>query len=264
MRRWFLSYHSPDRALAERLKAALERKDADARVFFAPSSLRAGGFWSRALAEEIAQADAFILLVGEKGVGDWQVLEYDEALDKRVKSPDFPVILVLLEGQTAPGLPFLRRLHWIVTPDPSSEKDVARLFDAAAGSGTRSGELWRYTSPYRGLAAMEEKDSDYFFGRERETVDVLSALAAAPDRLPVLLGNSGVGKSSLAQAGVLAALKRQAWPEGADARPAHGRRSFRRAAAGASSRSSPGPSRSRRWSNRFSTLGSLARPIPSG
>ena len=32
----------------------------------------------------------------------------------------------------------------------------------------------------------------------------------------MLLGNSGVGKSSLAQAGVLAALKRQAWPESAD------------------------------------------------
>ena len=60
---------------------------------------------------------------------------------------------------------------------------------------------------------MTEADSDFFFGRGRETVDVLSALAAAPDRLPVLLGNSGVGKSSLAQAGVLAALKRQAWPE---------------------------------------------------
>jgi hypothetical protein len=62
---------------------------------------------------------------------------------------------VLLEGQTAPGLPFLRRLHWIITPDPSSEKDVARLLDAAAGIGTRLGELWRYTSPYRGLAAVE-------------------------------------------------------------------------------------------------------------
>ena len=219
MRRWFLSYHSPDQALAERLKAALERKDTDPSVFFAPSSLRAGGFWSRALSEEIAQADAFILLVGERGVGDWQVLEYDEALDKRVKFPDFPVILVLLEGQTAPGLPFLRRLHWIITSDPSSEKDLARLLDAASGSGTRPGELWRYTSPYRGLAAMEEKDSDYFFGRERETIDVLSALAASVDRLPVLLGNSGVGKSSLAQAGVLAALKRQAWPERVDTAP---------------------------------------------
>src|SRR6478736_9045137 len=110
MRRWFLSYHSPDKELAERLKAALERKDTDARVFFAPSSLRAGGFWSRALADEIAQADAFILLVGQKGVGDWQVLEYDEALERRVKSPEFPLVLILLEGQTAPGLPFLRRL----------------------------------------------------------------------------------------------------------------------------------------------------------
>jgi formylglycine-generating enzyme required for sulfatase activity len=219
MRHWFLSYHSPDQALAERLKAALERKDTDAHVFFAPSSLRAGGLWSRALAEEIAQADAFILLVGERGVGDWQVLEYDEALDKRVKFPDFPVILLLLQGQSAPGLPFLRRLHWIITPDPSSEKDLARLLDAASGSSTRSGDLWRYTSPYRGLAAMEEKDSDYFFGRERETIDVLSALAVAVDRLPVLLGNSGVGKSSLAQAGVLAALKRQAWPEGVNTAP---------------------------------------------
>src|SRR5215475_3883678 len=101
MRRWFLSYHSPDQALAERLKAALERKDANARVFFAPSSLRPGGFWSRSLADEIAQADAFILLAGEMGVGKWQELEYDQAFERRVEFPDFPVILVLLEGQTA-------------------------------------------------------------------------------------------------------------------------------------------------------------------
>ena len=87
---------------------------------------------------------------------------------------------MLLEGQTAPGLPFLRRLHWIITLTRHPKRSSARLFDAASGSGsTGRGELWRYTSPYRGLAAMEEKDSDYFFGRERETIDVLSALADA-------------------------------------------------------------------------------------
>ena len=43
-------------------------------------------------------------------------------------------------------------------------------------------ELWRYTSPYRGLEAMEEKDSDYFFGRIRETAAAIEALAA-PGRL---------------------------------------------------------------------------------
>ena len=218
MRRWFLSYHSPDQALAERLKAAIERKDSATRVFFAPTNLRAGGSWSAQLAQEIADANAFILLVGEAGVGQWQVPEYDEALDRWVKSPaDFPLIIVLLEGQSVPGLPFVRRLHFVISADPASEKDVARLYDAASGGGTRPGELWRYTQPYRGLEAMEEKDSDYFFGRKTETVEVLSALAGAPDRLPVLIGNSGVGKSSLAKAGVLAALKRQAWPEDARA-----------------------------------------------
>ena len=211
MPRWFLSYHSPNQALAEELKAAIERKDTSSRVFFAPTGLRAGRFWSRALADEIAQADAFILLVGEKGLGPWQELEYDEALDRRVTSPDFPLVLVLLEGQTAPGLPFLRRMHWVVTPDPAA--DVTRLIDAVSSAATRPGELWRYAAPYRGLAAMTEADSDYFFGRGNETVDLLCALAAGPDRLAVLIGNSGVGKSSLARAGGLAALKRQAWPE---------------------------------------------------
>ena len=218
MSRWFLSYHSPDQALAERLKAAIERKDSASRVFFAPTHLRAGGSWSAQLAQEITDATAFILLVGAAGIGKWQVPEYDEALDKWVNSGrKFPLIVVLLEGQTAPGLQFLRQLHWIVTLDPASENTVARIFDGATGGVTNPGELWRYTSPYRGLEAMEEKDSDYFFGRKRETVDALSALAGAPDRLPVLIGNSGVGKSSLAQAGVLAALKRQAWPEDAGA-----------------------------------------------
>jgi TIR domain len=69
MRRWFLSYHSPDQALAEGLKLAIERKDSTSRVFFAPTHLRAGGSWSAQLAQEIAEATAFVLLVAEHGVG---------------------------------------------------------------------------------------------------------------------------------------------------------------------------------------------------
>lgn len=74
---------------------------------------------------------------------------------------------------------------------------------------------WHCPSPYRGLLAMDENDSDFFFGRTRETVEVLKTLASRSDRAVVLLGNSGVGKSSLARAGVMAALKRQSWPEAA-------------------------------------------------
>ena len=58
-----------------------------------------------------------------------------EALDRRVEQSDFPVVFVLLDGQPAPGLPFLRQLHWVVTAEPASEKNVARLMDAASGGG---------------------------------------------------------------------------------------------------------------------------------
>ncbi len=134
---WFLSYHTPDEPLAKRLKTAIEEKNQSLRVFFAPQHLRAGRSWSAQLAAEIAEADAFILLVGERGIGDWQIYEYDEALEKKVKSSEFPLVLVMLEGQTAPGLPFLRRLHWIITADPASEKD-----EYAARGGTTTAYPW--------------------------------------------------------------------------------------------------------------------------
>lgn len=215
MRSWFLSYHSPDLALMHGLEHGLRRKDPDARIFFAPKSLRAGGLWLPELARGVAEATAFVLLVGEKGIGPWQVMEYYEALDRRVKEPGFPVVVVLLDGRPAPGLPFLRRLHWVITTDPGSEKTLAQLMEATAGGGAPPGELWRHTAPYRGLNAMTQADADYFFGRPRETAEVIGALATAHHTLPVMLGNSGVGKSSLAQAGVLAALMRQAWPDAA-------------------------------------------------
>src|SRR5579864_7605132 len=213
MRRWFLSYNSQDAALAGSFKAALERKDPTARIFFAKESLRAGGYWLPALAQEIAEATGFVLLVGKEGLGPWQVTEYNEAYDRRVKDHSFPVIVLLLDGEPAPGLPFLRQLHWIVTEAPASEKSIGLVMEAADHGGAPPGELWRHTAPYRGLAAMTQTDSDFFFGRGRETAEVIRSLDAMPDKLPLLLGNSGVGKSSLAQAGVLAAIARQGRPD---------------------------------------------------
>src|SRR6516165_5532543 len=158
MQRWFLSYHSPDQALAERLKTAIERRDDGAIVFFAPANLRAGVRWAPALAEAIAEATAFVLLVTERGIGRWQEIEYEAAFDKHVNSPDFPIVLMLLEGQAAPRLAFLKQLHWIVTPNPTSEKAVGRLVEAVvSGSDARLGERWLYTMPYRGLRRDEAK-----------------------------------------------------------------------------------------------------------
>ena len=70
-------------------------------------------------------------------------------------------------------------------------------------------EPWRIINPYRGLLALEEQDADFFFGRDLETCAILDTIIAKPSRLIALIGNSGVGKSSLVQAGVVGSLKRQ-------------------------------------------------------
>src|SRR6185503_14660503 len=61
--------------------------------------------------------------------------------------------------------------------------------------------------PYRGLMPYREQDARFFFGRTRECETILDNLAAW--RLTVLYGPSGVGKSSLLQAGVSHEIRRQ-------------------------------------------------------
>jgi WD40 repeat protein len=59
--------------------------------------------------------------------------------------------------------------------------------------------------PYKGLLAFTESDADYFFGRDADRDLVIANLMAS--RLTVLYGPSGVGKSSLLQAGVMRHLR---------------------------------------------------------
>ena len=69
---------------------------------------------------------------------------------------------------------------------------------------------WQNASPYPGLVAFSEKESDIFFGRASATELVFNKLEnqrKARHMLTVLLGASGSGKSSLIQAGILPQLK---------------------------------------------------------
>jgi DNA-binding SARP family transcriptional activator len=65
---------------------------------------------------------------------------------------------------------------------------------------------WAGGCPYRGLAAYDVDDGDWFFGREREIAECLGIFDAAG--FLAIVGASGSGKSSLARAGVAPALRR--------------------------------------------------------
>ncbi len=65
-------------------------------------------------------------------------------------------------------------------------------------------------NPYPGLMHYEEHDAEIFFGRDRLVAELVVRLASTD--LVAVVGPSGSGKSSLVQAGVLAALSRGALP----------------------------------------------------
>jgi WD40 repeat protein/DNA-binding SARP family transcriptional activator len=64
--------------------------------------------------------------------------------------------------------------------------------------------------PFKGLAAFESSDAEFFCGRDRAISDLIARLAEWP--LVGILGPSGIGKSSLLRAGVLPALRAGALP----------------------------------------------------
>src|ERR1700722_2768146 len=58
--------------------------------------------------------------------------------------------------------------------------------------------------PYVGLRAFRSSEQSLFYGRDRESSDVAAIWGA--NKLTVLYGASGVGKTSLVQAGVIPSL----------------------------------------------------------
>ena len=64
--------------------------------------------------------------------------------------------------------------------------------------------------PFPGLLPFAEKDAHFFFGRERETAELLKRLEQS--RFLAVIGVSGSGKSSLVHAGLKPELRFGATP----------------------------------------------------
>ncbi|HUR53615.1 MAG TPA: CHAT domain-containing protein, partial [Gemmataceae bacterium] len=76
----------------------------------------------------------------------------------------------------------------------------------ALGGGTQRA-AFQFVSPYRGLSSFAEQDADLFFGRKSEVAELLQVLRAEPAL--AVVGDSGSGKTSLLQAGLVHAIRRE-------------------------------------------------------
>jgi YD repeat-containing protein len=212
-------YHTPDDAKARAVEAALTLNRPGTECYFAPRSNIAGAYWLPRLADEITASDVVLFLAGTR-IGPWQELEYYEALRLSRGATGRPRLVPIVMAPQAPGLPFFAQLHQIFAAEPAAPEHLSAIVRALEENIPAGENRWQHFQPYKGLPALQEADAAFFFGRESETAEVLNLLARRPDRIITLVGQSGVGKSSLARAGIVARLKSQIWPLSEGAWPA--------------------------------------------
>ncbi len=206
----FISHSSRDNAAADDVAARLRAQGYQSLFLdFDPADgIPAGRNWEREIYARLRACNGVIVLCSPHSMAsDWCFVEitHARALGKQL----FPLIIdacelrpVLLDTQATD-----------LRPDP--EAGYARLWDGMRSAGldpTDSFDWDVHRPPYPGLKPFQAADAAVYFGREDDQRRCLDKLAQmrryGGERLLVLVGTSGSGKSSLVRAGVIPKLAR--------------------------------------------------------
>jgi hypothetical protein len=181
-------------------------------VFHDVESIRASDLWLDRLQEAVGGCGTFVVLVGRDGVRRWIGAETQVALNRYFAPHDdalrLPIFPILLEGAEAETLPAFLRLFQM-TPWNGADALPERLLDDIRERTIVADKTAAFEGcPFVGLAAYRIDQAHLFFGRQKETLDALTCFFdIRPGNPPVrwleINGNSGSGKSSLMQAGLL-------------------------------------------------------------
>ncbi len=207
----YLSFRSRDRGLVRPIAERL--RQVGVRFYFDEQDLQPGRNWQNDLQKALDASPACVVFVGED-LGVWQAQEVIGTVSQRLAASRgrFRVIPAILPGSSPARLPeFLRDIAPVdfnVDPDGAFDR-LLNGIRGVAPSPVPSAD----TCPYKGLEPFDFKDARLFFGREDLVKQMLESLRLAlaqrgASRLFGIIGASGSGKSSLARAGLLEALRR--------------------------------------------------------
>ena len=208
----FISHSSSDNADAEALADRLRQQGYESLFLdFDPADgIPAGRDWEREIYAKLRACRGVILLCSERSMAsDWCFAEitHARALGKHL----FPVIISPCEPR-----PILRDTQIIdLAGDP--EDGFRRLLQGLLKAGLNPADFFKWDEtrpPYPGLVPFAAEDAAVYCGRDddrRRCLDILEQMKRYDgERLLLLVGTSGSGKSSLARAGVVPRLARMA------------------------------------------------------
>ena len=210
MARIFLSHSNRDNNEAAGLKSWLAAHEF--RTVFLDSDkesgIQPGAAWEKTLYRELDRAQAVLLVVTDHWLGSkWCFAEFTQA---RALGKDIIPLIVAPTREKLVGED-LQAIDLLADRQDGLERLERRLRGITQQSSDGF-DLGKGVAPFPGLAAFEEDHAAVFFGRDPEIRKMLERLRLrhirGGERLILLLGASGSGKSSLLRAGLIPRLKR--------------------------------------------------------
>lgn len=206
----FLSHSGVDTDAARELKRRLldspDARSAGLSIWLDKDDLGAGVGWQLQIENAISKkTTAFAVHIGAKGVVNWVESEVRLALSRATGTTGYPFIPILSrECAGAAALPpFAQQYHGVRDPLNNPE-EFGKLLRAVLGRSP-SEKAIALENPFVGLKSMTEADADRFFGRNEEITGIVDKLRS--HRLIAVVADSGAGKSSLVQAGLIPAFR---------------------------------------------------------
>jgi WD40 repeat protein len=210
----FLSHSGSESRAASELAKHLEEAGVD--VWLDLERLRPGDRWMGSIESALMAADAFAVYIGAAGIRSWVDFEVRAAIERTVADPGFRVFPILGPGALPGALPiFLHQFQWLLLEENgrSTARKLQQLLGTILDNPPASVSLLAEgQAPFRGLLPFRTEDALIFYGRDRETEEIVHQLQGSS--FLAVLGESGCGKSSVVRAGVVPVLQRGRFSDG--------------------------------------------------
>jgi hypothetical protein len=172
--------------------------------------LAPGEKWQEELRRAADRCEAVLCLISQHWINSpWCIAEF--LLAKQLGKKIFPVVVNSVDFA---ALPKEMTAQSQIVDLVKDAEGYARLREGLRRSGLQA-ESFPFAEgrpPYPGLEPLREEDAAIFFGREAQVVRALDRIRSLRDtrieRLFIILGASGAGKSSFMRAGLWPRLQR--------------------------------------------------------
>ena len=206
----FISHSAEDSEVAAMVADALRRRGVQEVLPALPIGV---GITADAAQSILPEAGTVFFVVGENGMSESMRAELDFIVHQTANGKQTTIVTLLTNSKVFPSPLLVGYRSFVLPPDAQSNTEFFDDLITEASTAPAPAIVGEDAKPYPGMAPFRESDARFFCGRDTEIADIENAMAdaaASSVRWLRVEGASGIGVSSIVNAGLIPAIRRGA------------------------------------------------------